>query len=181
MGFAAAVIGFLGPVARTAVLGLVPMLVWVLPAFADLVVRFDEGAPKDRFSFRNTGDCAIETATLTLDLTGSKAGLIFDVTGSGAGVEVFQPLDIVAGRASLASVPTVRDGDQIVRFDIDELGAGDELAFTIDVDDTMGGREITVADAEIAGVTVSLVASDETASVTLTSSASGVVPLKDCA
>ena len=54
-------------------------------AFADLDVRFLEGAPKDRFIFHNNSNCSLETARLVLDLSGSSAGLIFDVTGKGAG------------------------------------------------------------------------------------------------
>lgn len=123
-------------------------------AAADLAVAFDEGAPKDRFTFQNIGNCPISGAVLTLDLSGSAAGLIFDVTGQGAGVEVFQPLDVVDGADALAGLPTARDGDTQVAIDIVALAPGDAIAFTIDVDDTAGGREITVSDAEIQGASV---------------------------
>lgn len=122
-----------------------------VPALADINIRFVEGAPKDRFVFENTGTCVISDAVLELDLSGSAAGLIFDVTGQGAGVEVFQPLEITQGRAQLAGVPNVRDGDTGLRFDVLSLAPGEAIAFTIDVDDTMGGREITVSTAEISG------------------------------
>ncbi|MEO1695473.1 MAG: aggregation factor core, partial [Pseudomonadota bacterium] len=58
-------------------------LVAATPARADLEVRFDEGAPKDRFTVENTSGCAIGAAQITIDLSGSPFGLIFDTTGSG--------------------------------------------------------------------------------------------------
>lgn len=125
-------------------------------AHADLAVRFDEGAPKDRFTFKNVSACAVENASLELDLSGSAAGLIFDVTASGAGVEVFQPLEMVAGTSAIKRTPRVRDGDNRVTFNIGSLEPGQAIAFTIDVDDTKGGREITVSNAEFEGATVRL-------------------------
>ena len=130
-------------------------------AQADMAVRFEEGAPKDRFVFENASACAIEGATLLLDLSGSAAGLIFDVTGSGAGVEVYQPLEIVAGSDALVAVPRVRDGENRVTFDLRALEPGARLAFTIDVDDTLGSRAITVSNSEIAGARVALVSGDD--------------------
>ncbi|MEM7462009.1 MAG: aggregation factor core [Pseudomonadota bacterium] len=129
-------------------------ITFVAPANADLVVRFDEGAPKDRFTFLNNGECTLEDAVIRLDLSTSTAGLIFDTTDQGAGVEVFQPLQLVSGKNSLKNIPTVKDGDQSVHLEIDELTQGQSIAFTIDVDDTAGGREITVSDSEISGAVV---------------------------
>lgn len=126
------------------------------PAFADLDIRFDEGAPKDRFTLTQTGDCALGPSEITIDLSGSAAGLIFDVTGSGAGVEVFQPFALTAGAAQVVAPPEVRDGDSAVTLRISGLAAGQSVAFTIDVDDTLGTRGITVSDTEIAGATVRL-------------------------
>jgi len=125
-------------------------------AQADLAVRFDEGAPKDRFSLTNTGDCALPAFSVLFDIGAAPAGLIFDVTGSGAGVEVFQPLVMVAGQELLRDTPMVKDGDSAIMFDLDGLGVGAQLAFTIDVDDTGGGREITVNGAEIQGASVTV-------------------------
>ncbi len=131
-------------------------MTFVTPAQADLTVSFDEGAPKDRFTFLNTGNCTLKDAVIRLDLSTSKAGLIFDTTDQGAGVEVFQPLQLVSGAESLKSTPTVKDGDQSVRLEIAELAQDQSIAFTIDVDDTAGGREITVSDSEISGAVVQL-------------------------
>lgn len=150
------------------------------PALADLTVAFDEGAPKDRFTFSNNGDCNIEAAKLTLDLSGSKSGLIFDVTSKGAGVEVFQPLELVSGQDSLNLVPSVKDGDAIIRFDIKNLRAGENISFTIDVDDTMGGREITVSGSEIAGAKVSLQSNGETVTSSFDETAKTALKLSGC-
>jgi hypothetical protein len=119
-------------------------------AHADLLMEFDEGAPKDRFTLTNTGTCAAGPMVVTLDLGTAPAGLIFDVTGSGAGVEVFQPFELVAGAGNLVTLPRILDGDTMVKLDLRGLGAGRSVAFTIDVDDTGGGREITVSGSEIA-------------------------------
>jgi hypothetical protein len=51
---------------------------------AAIGVRFIEGAPKDRF----------------------------DVTGTGAGIEMFQPFELVVGPEALATRPKVVDGER---------------------------------------------------------------------
>ena len=123
-------------------------------AQADIRVQFDEGAPKDRFTITRVGECDLGASVVVLDLSESPSGLIFDVSESGQGVEVFQPFELVAGADHLTSQPTVRDGDQAIRLPLASLQRGDAVAFTIDVDDTGGGREITVSDSEIEGAVV---------------------------
>ncbi len=123
---------------------------------AALAVAFHEGAPKDRFVFRNAGSCDLEGMDITLDLSTSASGIIFDVTGTGAGVEVFQPFEIISGKAFVASQPSVGDGDTRLTLRLNSLPAGKEVAFTIDVDDTGGTREITVSDSEMRGATASV-------------------------
>jgi len=124
------------------------------PALADIRVDFDEGAPVDRFTILNTGTCALDAATVTIDLAGSAGRLIFDVTGAGAGIEVFQPFRVVAGGGSLSSLPVVGDGDEAVALAVRSLAPGERVAFTIDVDDTTSARGIMVAGSEIDGATV---------------------------
>jgi hypothetical protein len=126
------------------------------PAAADVLVRFDESAPKDRFTIRNESNCQLSNAVLTLNLGASAAGLIFDVTGAGAGVEVFQPLELVSGSEFLEAVPEVKDGDSSVVLPVATLAPGAEIAFTIDVDDTLGTRATMISGAEIAGAMVTL-------------------------
>ncbi len=130
------------------------LAVMACTAHADIEVRFVEGAPKDRFDIVNTGSCELGPLAITIDLAKSPAGLVFDVTAQGAGVEVFQPFDLVAGRDLIANLPQVADGDQRVSLDLTGLGPEQQVSFTIDVDDTGGAREITVSDAEISGALV---------------------------
>lgn len=131
-------------------------LLCATPAVADITVQFQESAPKDSFTITNSGSCPLGDVVLTLDLGASAAGLIFDVTGAGAGVSVFQPLEIVAGREYLASVPDVKDGDNVIRLPLQGLDAGATVAFTIDVDDTKGTRATMISGSEITGAQVIL-------------------------
>jgi len=121
------------------------------PAYADVTVRFVESAPKDSFIITNEGACPLGEVDITLDLGASAAGLIFDVTGAGAGVSVFQPLELVAGQDKLSSIPDVKDGDSLLTLSILGLAVGERIAFTIDVDDTLGSSETMVSGAEIEG------------------------------
>lgn len=117
----------------------------------DLAVTFTEGAPKDRFDIINTGNCPLPAGLLTIDLEGTAGGLIFDVTGTGAGVDVFQPFEAVSGGAALTALPQVTDGDTRIDLALAALPAGAALAFTIDIDDTLGTRAITVTGSEMGG------------------------------
>lgn len=165
---------------RLALLGAASLIAFSSVAFADLRVSFDEGAPKDRFRFENTSDCTINAATVLLNLSTSSAGLIFDVTGQGAGVEVFQPFEIIEGAAALSALTTVSDGDNQVELKIATLAPGKAVAFTIDVDDTIGQREITVSGSEINGATVELSVDGATSSATFPTSARLNLPLTGC-
>lgn len=126
------------------------------PALSQIEVRFMEGAPKDRFQVSNVGGCPMGASQVTIDLAGSAGALVFDVTAAGAGVEVFQPFEVVTGADRLLSQPVVRDGDRAIVLDLSGMAPGEVVAFTIDVDDTIGAREITVTGGEIAGATVKL-------------------------
>ncbi|MEM9629614.1 MAG: aggregation factor core [Pseudomonadota bacterium] len=139
---------------------------WASPSFADVQVRFDEGAPKDHFTISNIDGCSLGATAITIDLRGSPYGLIFDVTGRGAGVEVFQPFELSQGGENLKALPEVLDGDNQLTLDLNGLAAGASISFTIDVDDTANNREITVSGAEImgAGVVVRTQVSSSTAS-----------------
>ena len=149
-------------------------------AQADLQARFLEGAPKDRFVLTNTGDCALPAATVTLDLSTAPSGLIFDVTASGAGVEVFQPFDVEAGADALNGLPVVLDGDAVISLDLKGLAPDQSVSFTIDVDDTGGGREITVSDSEIAGARVTVTIGDTVAVGAFGATSQATVKLAAC-
>ncbi|MEW9920686.1 aggregation factor core [Marimonas sp. MJW-29] len=130
------------------------LLLTASAASADLIARFDEGAPKDRFTITNDGACPLPAMTVVLDLATAPAGLIFDVTGSGAGVSVYQPFELVAGAEVLRGVPEVLDGDAAIALDLSGLGTGQSVAFTIDVDDTGGSAPTIVSGSEIAGASL---------------------------
>ena len=149
-------------------------------AFADIAVTFTEGAPKDRFSFTNDGTCPLSDAALELDLSTSPAGLIFDTTARGAGVEVFQPLEFVAGANALTNKPAPRDGATAVTLALGTFAPGETIAFTVDIDDTTGGREITVSGSEINGARVVLRENGQRTSAPIGSDGTAVLKRAAC-
>ena len=150
------------------------------PAWADLVARFIEGAPKDRFEITNQFPCAVTETDVTIDLKPSEAGLIFDTTAQGAGVDVYQPLEWVAGADALSGHSPVRDGDREVVLSIRNLGAGQTIAFTVDVDDTLGPRGITVSGAEIQGAEVRVASKGASQTGRFTAQGEARVPWQRC-
>lgn len=149
-------------------------------AQADISGTFRDGAPVDRFTFTANDGCLMGPANLTIDLSGSDAGLIFDVTGAGQGVEVFQPLVLVSGGQTVQSTSNLTDGDTMLALSLNGMPQGQPLAFTMDLDDTIGQREITVSGAEIAGATVTLAVGDQTATGTFDSRGNVTIVTADC-
>ncbi|MDA9865554.1 aggregation factor core [bacterium] len=150
-------------------------------ALADLSLRFIEGAPKDRFVLTSeAGLCADGPILVTIDLNGSAGGLVFDVTAQGAGVEVFQPFELVSGGDLVAEPPVVADGDRAVTLGLSSFAAGAEVAFTIDVDDTIQSREITVTDSEISGAVLRVEAAGVTAEQIIGDNAAATVAWDGC-
>lgn len=166
---------------RPVFLAIPVLLTSSISAHAEFSVRFDEGAPKDRFTLSNLSGCTLQNTRVMLDLSTSNAGLIFDVTASGAGVEVYQPLEFVRGEGNLASIPGILDGDNELALEIRELKAGGSIAFTIDVDDTKGGQETIVTDSEITGANIRLSSEEGSASATFGSNAIAKISILDCA
>ncbi|MFT4707920.1 MAG: hypothetical protein ACI9PU_001764 [Ascidiaceihabitans sp.] len=150
------------------------------PAYADLQVQFIEGAPKDRFVIMNVGSCDLGPAEFTIDFAASNSGLIFDVTDTGAGVEVFQSFEVTDGAQYLAEVPVISDGDQRATLSMTGIAQNEMIAFTIDVDDTNGTREITVTDDEISGTTFSLMSDSATYSVVMGDGAQAIIRTATC-
>lgn len=150
------------------------------PALAGLNVRFVEGAPKDRFTISPSSGCDLGPMTLTIDLAPSPYGLIFDTTSRGAGVDVFQPLEITHGRNRLTALPTVKDGDNVIKLDIAGLPNQEKISFTIDVDDTAKNREITVSDAEIRGAQVTALYAGSTSEAVFGDNATASIGLSGC-
>ena len=126
-------------------------------AAENLTVQFSDGAPKDSITLTNQG-CLITDAVFVLDLAGSEGELIFDTTSQGAGVEVFQPVEITAGNAAISPVD---DGDKTLQIQVQSLATGGTLRLTADLDDTLeASRQITVTGSEMAGASVSLALGD---------------------
>ncbi|MEM6467209.1 MAG: aggregation factor core [Pseudomonadota bacterium] len=152
-------------------------------AHADLAIRFVEGAPKDRFVIVNESACAVGPSTLTIDLSASTAGLIFDVTSQGAGVEVFQPLELVAGAELVRTISDVKDGDAVVSLELDPLAPRAQVAFTVDVDDTAPVSnlgQIRVSGGEIAGATARLRSESGPVQAIFSDNADLSLPLAPC-
>ncbi|MEO0543893.1 MAG: aggregation factor core [Pseudomonadota bacterium] len=120
-------------------------------ALAEVTMEFIEGAPKDRFTIVNAGACPLGGTKISIDLKGSAAGLVFDVSSEGAGVEVFQPFELTSGGGFVVAQPNVSDGDQELEIQLSQFLPGETVSFTIDVDDTVSNRQITVSNAEIFG------------------------------
>lgn len=149
-------------------------------AQADVVVEFRDGAPKDRFSITNTGTCALPAVSVRIDLADAPSGLIFDTTAQGSGVEVFQPLEIVQGAELVVAATDVKDGDQAVQLDLSGMASGDVVQFTIDMDDTGGGREITVSGSEIAGARITVATDIELVEGVFEDTGIATATLADC-
>ncbi len=162
--------------ALTAVSG----LMFATGAQADLLISFNEGAPKDAFKIENAGTCTLSNSSILVDLSPSRGGLIFDVTETGAGVEVFQPFELVDGADALAGTPTVLDGQSEIRLDIADLAPNQAIAFTIDVDDTLGQRAITVSGTEIEAARVSHSGARGDTSALFSASSEAELPIADC-
>ncbi len=167
------------PILTFALLALMPASF----ATANIDARFTEAAPKDSFSFTNTGACDIGAATLSVNLDDSVGGLIFDTSGDGAGVEVSQPYEAVAGAENITSITSITDGDTSISLGLSGLGAGQSVAFTIDVDDTLRHSalgQIRVTDSEIAGATVILETASGTVFGVFDNTSRAQIRLPDC-
>ena len=150
------------------------------PALANIRVQFDEGAPKDRFTITNVGSCALGATKLSIDLSGSPYGLIFDTTNRGAGVEVFQPFELTDGQDRLVALPVVEDGDSQITLNLTGLAVREVVSFTIDVDDTVNSREITIADTEIVGAKIIMKTETQSSEATFQNNATATLPASNC-
>jgi len=61
---------------------------------------------------------------------------------------------MVSGASQVMGISEISDGGTDVFVDLKTLSSAVDVAFTLDLDDTAGGREITVSGAEIEGATV---------------------------
>ncbi len=92
----------------------------------------------------------------------------------------FNPLFLLPVKTCVSAVPDVRDGDTVLTMGLKQLIADQPVAFTIDVDDTTGGREITVNGAEISGAKVTLTTHDTEYSGVFSDQASALIETPAC-
>ena len=121
---------------------------------ADITIRFQDSAPKDLFTMRT--NCPVADMQIVIDLTQSAGSLIFDVTADGAGVAVFQPVEVQAGAAQ---TQTVVDGDQKLSLFVDALTAGAEIVISADLDDVLPQSQLgqtRVTGSELDGTSVTI-------------------------
>jgi uncharacterized heparinase superfamily protein len=149
-------------------------------ALADVHVTFRDGAPKDMFTIANLGACSTGPMTLTIDLATAPVGLIFDITNEGEGVEVSQPFELVSGAEFVIGSSPVSDGDQSLTLELSDMAPNAEVRFTIDMDDTSGGREITVNGSETVGAMILIASRSVQAEGTFDETGIARVPLVDC-
>lgn len=132
------------------------------PLVAEIRFSFIESAPKDSFNITNDAACATGPLEVMIDLSTSAGKLIFDTTDAGAGVEVFQPFDLIAGGEFVLSASPIADGDDKMQMTLSSMSPGAEVVFTIDVDDQLKDGalgQIRVVGAEIEGARATVVLS----------------------
>ena len=129
-------------------------------AKAEMQFSFVESAPKDSFRIINNAACATGAVEVIIDLSTSAGNLVFDTTDTGAGVEVYQPFELVTGAEHVLSATPISDGDSMVHINLSSLSPGDEVVFTIDVDDQLASGELgqtRIAGSEIAGASATVI------------------------
>ncbi len=153
------------------------------PAAAQISVSFVDSAPTDIFEITNTSACPSGEMEVTIDLTGSEAGLLFDTTPTGVGVQVFQPFVLTRGAEYLTSVPQVADGARMITLSVKSLPGEGQIRFTIDVDDTLpqsGNGQIRVSGSEMAGAQVRLTGPAATLEADFGATGRAVLGLNTC-
>ena len=149
------------------------------PVFADITVRFVESAPKDRFVI-SSDTCPLQDVDVVISLDGSAGGLIFDVTGAGAGVEVFQPVEVQSG---VVTAQPVVDGDQQLSFKTGSMVAGNDIVISADLDDVLTNSslgQIRVAGSELDGAVVELTIAGESQSAVFANGTNTVTIPHNC-
>jgi hypothetical protein len=133
------------------------LMITTVAANADLAVRFEEAAPKDRFIISNNTECTFGRGVLVTDLAPSPRGLLFDTVEGGAGENVAQPLEVaVADHLAVVTAP-VADGARSAKVALDAFPPESRRVITVDVDDCdrsgpMGTQMIS--NSEMAGARI---------------------------
>jgi len=102
-------------------------------------VEFFESSPKDLFIIGNVSAPGWRVTDLAILLDGSRGALLFDTEFGGAGLSVYQPLEIAESDIPVR-LAEVQDGSRVMTLSFDPaqpLAPGGELTVTIDLDDTV--------------------------------------------
>ena len=102
-------------------------------------VEFFESSPKDLFIIGNVSAPGWRVTELAILLEGSRGALLFDTAYGGAGLSVYQPLEIAESDIPVR-LAEVQDGSRVLTLGFEPaqpLLPGGELTITIDLDDTV--------------------------------------------
>jgi len=105
------------------------------------------------------------------------------VTGAGAGVEVFQPLDVVDQNPLVLAISEISDGDQTLDIGLDEMTPGAKIRVTFDMDDTLTNSslgQIRVSRSEIEGASAMTNLAIDTPSAQFDAEGVVVIPQPAC-
>ncbi|MEO1200259.1 MAG: hypothetical protein AAFX39_13670 [Pseudomonadota bacterium] len=143
-----------GPVFAGVMLALATVPASASPCDLDVLIAFEEGAPRDRFSIENRSIGDWTVGAITIDLSASTGGLFFDTDAGGAGSQVFQPfVPLDAPDVRLRRITHLHDGGSRITLDFDEMPPGARFQFSLDVDDPNpvspgGATQITKSEIE---------------------------------
>ncbi len=101
--------------------------------------------------------------------------MIFDVAAAGAGVEVYQPVEVQSGGAIVAPVV---DGDQQLSFKMTTLRTENEVVISANLDNVLENSslgQIRVAGRELDGATVRMTIAGEAQTAIFTGGRNSVV------
>jgi len=106
---------------------------YVHSASAEIMISFEESAPKDRFSVSNWSSCEITAGSITFDRSSATSELLFDTEPSGPGENVAQPFEIeLTKKVSATSIP-VPDGASSAEIRFSDFSPGGEIVVTVDI------------------------------------------------
>ena len=125
--------------------------------FAGVSGRLVEGVQQNHLDPVEPGDYALQANDCTIDLSKPQVTNIFDVTVRNVGVGASQSFEILCDQNAIASNSAVFGGQNKLNSHVSTPSSDGSGAFKINVDDTLGKREIAVTGLEIAGSTVASV------------------------
>ncbi len=97
-----------------------------------LLVAVQERDAVDQIVLRNTGDCALASGHLVLDMRASRGSVGIDTAVGGRGTKDAWPVRVFTGPVRLAR--PVADGAQRLGLTLDRLAPGAKARITLDVD-----------------------------------------------